>query len=643
MRRTIGLLFIILPLLAVAPLEAAWTRAGLYGADVRALVVDPAHPDTVYLGTSQGEVYRSLDGGKSWTNPRGSTPFPGYVVDNLEIDLRGRLWAACWGLWGGSVIAVSNDGGKTWFRRDEGLRDQSIRALALDSSDSHSLVAGGLGGIWRSSDEGKSWVRISDQENVESLAVDPRHPDTIYVGTWRQTFRTVDGGKTWKRVAEGMVLDTDVFAIHIDPANPDRVWLATCGWTYCSLDQGEKWVRYRDGFDNRRIHDVAIDPNNPDTIYAGSVAGLYRSTDAGKKFALISTEDLTINAIALHRDRPRRIILGTEGDGVYVSNDGGATFQRSSEGLYNVKVAAVAGDPNVEGRIYAAVYFGGAASGIYQSDDEGRSWRKINETRLPEILSLVVRRSAAPRYLAGTDQGVFWSEDGTKWTKAEPAMDPIRFGRIVPWNGARLFAATTDGVYTSRDSGRSWSRLGDLKAAVTDLTIGTLRGRPVLLTLTADGLSVFDGETWRHVDGSPTGRTVGFRKNGDREIVIVAGSKGLLSGSVDPQFRWNETQAQRVAPVAVYQQGEMPDRLVVAAEGQKKLLVNEGRSEWRTFSLPAESATVGTVALDPFNGGRIVIGTDGQGVFIWNGQPSPSEATTREAEKPANYFAGGAK
>ena len=70
-----------------APLAAQWRRAALFGADVRALIIDPAHPDTLYLGTSGGEVYVSNDGAKSWNAARNGVPFPGYVVDNLVIDL----------------------------------------------------------------------------------------------------------------------------------------------------------------------------------------------------------------------------------------------------------------------------------------------------------------------------------------------------------------------------------------------------------------------------------------------------------------------------------------------------------------------------------------------------------------------------
>src|SRR5512140_907049 len=222
------LLVTLVVLLLATPAFAQWRRAALYGADVRALVVDPKEPDTLYLGTSGGELYVSTDGAKSWTNPFHAIPFPGYVVDSLVVDREGRLWAACWGLWGGGVIAVSDDRGQSWTRRDAGLEDFSVRAIAVDPRDDNFIVVGGLSGVYRSTDGGRSWQKISDQINVESVAIDPRNNDRIYVGTWRQGQRTEDGGKSWKLINDGMVLDTDMFQIFIEPDNPDSLWVATC-------------------------------------------------------------------------------------------------------------------------------------------------------------------------------------------------------------------------------------------------------------------------------------------------------------------------------------------------------------------------------------------------------------------------------
>lgn len=641
------LVFLVLVVLTTNA-SAQWRRAGLFGADVRALIADPAAPDTLYLGTSGGEVYVSRDGAKTWINPRYGVPFPNYIVDNLTLDREGRLWAACWGLWGGGVIAVSSDGGRTWERRDKGLEGFSVRAIAIDPNDADAIVVGGLTGVHRSFDGGKSWKQISDQINVESLAVDPRSRDRIFVGTWRQGWRTDDGGKSWKHIAEGMVLDTDMFSITVDPKNPDNVWVATCGWVYNSLNGGDKWTRYRDGFNNRRIHDVDIDPCDENTIYAGSVAGLYRSDDKGKSFYVLSDEGLVINSIVLHPQRPQRIILGIEGDGVYVSNDRGITFTRTSDGLHNVRVTTIAPDPFEKNRVYAAVVFGGAASGIYRSDDAGKSWQKESRTALPEVMSLTIaaEADAEVKFLAGTEKGIFWSADGQEWTQAEPASFPIRFDKVLRFNRTRSFAATAEGVFTTRDSGKSWYRLGGAKNRAVDIAVGSLDGKKALYALTAAGLEVFDGTDWTTITGAPArGRSIAIRRHGNDDVVFVAGTQGVKAGVINTTTRaWEHVEAPDAQHATVHggsrTSGQM---LFLTSRQQREILVGEPvDGEWNQLTLPASSTDVASVVPDPFIRDRYYIGTLGDGVFVYEGKTNKYVAKVREAAA-AQMTSGGAQ
>lgn len=615
-------ILITLALSFVASAHAEWTRGALFGADVRALVIDPHKADTVYLGTSQGEVYVSHDGAATWGPIRSSIPFPGYVVDNLLIDSHNRLWAACWGLWGGGVVAVSADGGKTWSRRDSGLEDFSVRALAVDPANPDVVVIGGLTGVYRSTDGGRKWQKISDQVNVESLSIDPRSNQRIYVGTWRQAWRTDDGGKNWSLINNGMVLDTDVFSITVDPTNPDDMWVSTCGWVYNTADGGDSWTRYRDGFNNRRIHDIQIDPVSKSALYAGSVAGLYRSVDSGKNWKLTSDEGLVIRRIGLHPDRPNRVILGTEGDGVYVSQDGGKSFARSSEGLRNLRVATIVPDPSVRGRIYSAVVFGGAASGIYRSDDAGKGWTRINATKLPEVLSLVVSDDPEAHLIAGTEGGFFWSRDGVDWTQGSPSTSPIRVEKVVWLNATRLFAATSEGVMTTRDGGRNWYRLGDATTRAVDIALGRLHGARALYALTWNGVSAFDGEKWIDIAGSPTkGRTLGIRTEGEDQEILIAGVGGVKGGKVTGEGRWAESPAPDAAHAAVFT-SNLADRslLFLTSRQQREILISDSRSgEWRTFSLPGANSDIATIAPDPFDHDRYYVGTVGEGVFVYQG------------------------
>jgi photosystem II stability/assembly factor-like uncharacterized protein len=631
--------------LLATPLAAQWRRAGLHGADVRALIVDPSSPDTFYLGTSGGEVYVSRDGAKSWASPR-YLPFPNYVVDNLLLDREGKLWAASWGLWGGGVIAVSPDGGATWERRDAGLEDFSVRAIAIDPNDAKFVVVGGLTGVYRSTDAGKSWEKISDQINVESLAIHPANRDRIYVGTWRQGWRTDDGGKNWKHIAEGMVLDTDMFNITIDPSNPDNIWVATCGWVYNSVNGGDNWTRYKDGFDNRRIHDVRIDPVDPNVIYAGSVAGLYRSDNKGKLFGIASDAGLVINSIVLHPERPKRIVLGIEGDGVYVSHDRGKSYERSSAGLQNLRITTVVPDPFEKERVYASVVFGGAASGIYRSDDAGKTWAKVSQIALPEVLTLTVASEADAdvKFIAGTEKGFFWSNDAAQWTQAPPSDFPIRVDKIVRFNRLRSFAATAEGVFTTRDGGKNWYRLAGAKNRAVDISLGTLAGNRALYALTAAGVEVFDGEAWSTITDAPAkGRTIAVRSANGAELLYVAGAQGVKAGMIDAMRRWQQVEAPDAQYAVVHggmrAGGQM---LFLTSRQQREILIGEPtESEWTELTLPSRNAEVTSVVPDPFVRDRYYVGTLGEGVFVYEGKTR--RVIARPGEMKAQFAPAGSK
>jgi photosystem II stability/assembly factor-like uncharacterized protein len=615
-------LILIAIVVVTAPAFAQWRRAALYGADVRALIVDPNEPDTLYLGTSGGEVYLSTNGAKAWTNPYHGTPFPGYIVDNLAVDREGRLWVACWGLWGGGVIAVSNDRGRTWTRRDAGLEDFSVRTIVIDPHDATFVVAGGLTGVYRSTDAGVTWEKISDQENVESLAIDPRTHDRIYVGTWRQGQRTEDGGKTWKLINNGMVLDTDMFQILVEHDDPDSVWVSTCGWVYNSADRGDKWTRYRDGFNNRRIHDIEVDPCNRDAVYAGSVAGLYRSDDRGKSWYSVSSEDLVINSIAMDSQRPGRVVVGVEGDGVYVSDDDAKTFTRSSDGLYDVKITSIVPDPSSKDRVYASVVFGGAASGMYRSNDGGATWERASAAKLPEVLSLDIARDgeADPKFVAGTERGFFYSNDGVEWTQSAPVNLPLRVDKVARFNGNRMFAATNEGVFTSRDGGKTWYVLGGADTRTVDIAIGSLGDKRALFALTENGLTAFDGGRWlRIIDAPPRGRTIALRQFSGEQHVFIAGAQGVKAGKVDENFRWIPADAPDAQYAAVFG----GSRLFLTSREREILVADPKENDWGSLAPPTRHTEVTAIALDPFVADRYFVGTQGEGVWVYQGKMSP--------------------
>jgi len=155
-----ALLFVLLALCcASAAWAGQWTALGPDGGDVRSLAYDPQNPDHIFLGTSTGTLFSSTDGGKNWRRFAHLGSGDDYVIDHLAIDPQSpnKMFAAAWSVetqQAGDLFR-SDDSGATW-QTTPAMHGKSIRALAISASDTKTLVAGAVDGVFRSSDGGKS-------------------------------------------------------------------------------------------------------------------------------------------------------------------------------------------------------------------------------------------------------------------------------------------------------------------------------------------------------------------------------------------------------------------------------------------------------------------------------------------------------
>ncbi|MFZ5877291.1 MAG: di-heme oxidoredictase family protein [Nitrospirota bacterium] len=209
---------------------ATWTTAtaGMSDPRVFALAVTPRSPDVVYAGGFGGRVFRSTDGGTSWRETRLGADV--YRVTALAVDagessvpaLDNRPTALYAGTSGGGVFR-SDDGGNTWSAL-AGLPDPTVYAAALDPRVPTTIYVGTPTGVYRSLDRGGQWTSagLGPALPVLCVAVDPQHPASVVVGTPDGVFTTTDGGLNWRR-AEGLGADGSVVSVAFDPWNPRAV------------------------------------------------------------------------------------------------------------------------------------------------------------------------------------------------------------------------------------------------------------------------------------------------------------------------------------------------------------------------------------------------------------------------------------
>jgi photosystem II stability/assembly factor-like uncharacterized protein len=432
-----------------------WHPLGPWGGSARVIRLDNANPNTMMALTMRGAgVFRSADGGENWHECLNFPVLPGARLDcGLITRTPTSTWfagAAPGGLW------LSHDEGETW-QQSPGTEPLSVYAIGAWPKDPRVLALGTNQGVWLSSDNAKSWRRISpaaiaDLAAIVSVAFHPRLAGTIYAGTPHLPWKTTDGGATWRRASTGMFDDSDIFSIEIDPANPERVFASACSGIYCSLNGGVAWRRAQ-GIPgtNRRTYVVTQDPHNPQRLYAGTSAGMWTSTDQGLTWRKLNEHVAT--SIAFHPARKDCFYASTERDGLLFTNDAGKSFSPRHQGFVSRSILRIhdeAGswtpareldseprpangppqafevrrDPFAESRLLAAT-----PRGLEQSTDNGASWNHINNG-LGEgwIRSIAFHPKQQGRIFALRGQRTFWTSDnGTNWYWL-PANESVRSG-----------------------------------------------------------------------------------------------------------------------------------------------------------------------------------------------------------------------
>ncbi|MGC2636593.1 MAG: glycoside hydrolase [Acidobacteriaceae bacterium] len=330
------------------------------------------------------------------------------------------------------------------------------------------------GGVWKSTDYGRTWFPIFDHEDTQSIgaiAVAPSNDNIVYVASGEGLhrpdlsvgdgmYRSDDAGKTWTHLGgkDGGLQDgQQIPAIAIDPTNANVVFAAVLGHPYGpnaergifrSTDGGKTWkkVLYKD--ERTGGSDVTIDPKNPLIVYAS----LWEDT-------LGPWED-------------QNQYSGTHG-GLFKSTDGGTTWKQLTNGLpQNLTQINVAVAPSQPQRLYATMSTKGSAGYttptglyVYRSDDGGEHWAKITDDPRPEMkigggdLSVpVVDPQDADTVYVTSIVTVRSTDGGKTWIslRGAPGGDDYQNLWINPRDPKILLLVSDQGAVISVNRGESW-------------------------------------------------------------------------------------------------------------------------------------------------------------------------------------------
>jgi hypothetical protein len=229
-------------------------------------------------------------------------------------------------------VYISTDNGSSW--QQSSLTNQDIEALAADGSN---LFAGTFGfpvsyGVFSSSNAGANWIQSPlNSQIVKSLLISG---GSIFAGAdfnggLYGVFMSTNNGANWTQTSLNNKITYSL------GAGVGRIFAGTSlSGVYYSTDNGTSWTQT--SLNSGTIWSLA---SNGNRVYAGAFSGLFISSDNGSSWTPTTIVNQTVRSIAaLNKD----VIAGTDGFGVYVSNDSGSTWIQRNEGLGTLQVFATA-------------------------------------------------------------------------------------------------------------------------------------------------------------------------------------------------------------------------------------------------------------------------------------------------------------
>src|SRR5690349_10471973 len=626
-----------------------WRTTGPPGGDVRGLVVDPSNPDRFYFGTLDGQIYTSSDGGHQWQLLYNFGK-PKLFVDHIIVDPRNPkvLYVGAHRHNQPGGFFKSTDGGNTW-KESEQLKNEALHSLAQSESNPDTLIAGTFTSIFRSDDAGETWKQLPTSNvngllHVESLAIDPRTANTIYAGTWYLPYKSVDGGQTWASIKNGIIDDSDIFAIDIDPRDPNHIIASACSGIYESKTAGDSWRKVQGiPSQSRRTRAILQHPSVPGLVFAGTTEGFWRSDKGGDpdSWMVTTSRQLEINSIAVHPSRPEMVFIGTNNYGVKVSTDGGKTFTPTNGGFSGRFANAILADREIPNRIYASTINTATGGGfLFVSNDNGESWRPSMRSMPSRLITYTILQDARDANIIylGTNLGVYRSLDrGTSWapvwaaddktpakktTKRAVAVTPKRRVSTQPDDSVLQAqqALAAAGYHLGEPDGKAGpSTTAALKKFQTDRHL-PVTGRLDAITLAALGVRKNnDAAAAEKADLILPDAVYALVHTVDpntQEPAILAATNTGLYRSVDPTKGWLKLSYGSFDPrtTCVSTVAKQPETIWVGTPNSGVLVSRDSGKTWRQADVPHE-VPINTIAQDPNRPDYVYVGSK-QALFM---------------------------
>lgn len=458
-------------------------RAGLENPNggyelIQALAIDPRQPATLYALSFRG-IYKSVNRGAAWSSIWTWPAEVSFFTGKLAIDpASGTVYAS--DRYAG--VFRSTGGGTSWTQV---LPLFGVRDLAVDGRSPGRIYAGTeAGGVYRSDDSGSSWTTVNHglrELGFTAVAADPHTPGVLFTissplpdgflgFTPQFLLRSADGGATWNSPFGDPNNSPFANAIVADPSRPGTWYLATSNSVLKTRDSGHTWENANLGLRFPEfVYTLTLAPSNPDALYAigwssfplsnspGVPVVIFRSVDGAAQWrrARVPGREPFDLLHTLAVDPVNPAIVYAAGHYLVKSTDGGVSWKRTAGGLRG-SVQGLAVDPFSPGTLYASIYVPQGRK-VFKSSDGGTTWKPASGG-LPAgvfVGHLLPDPKTPGTLYAATSRGVYVTRNGGGlWTAMNEGLGeaPIRSLALDPLRPGVLYAGRTDGLfeYSSR-------------------------------------------------------------------------------------------------------------------------------------------------------------------------------------------------
>lgn len=609
-------------------------------------VVDPQNPNTIYIGSPNGGIWKSKNNGNSWILLNEKALFSG--VSGIAIDYNDSniIYVSSGDEDGGNSATTgiwkTIDGGITWTQTSYPYTSSSkLGEILINPLNSNSLWVVGSSGVYKSTDAGLTWTR-NYNTYCKEIRIKPNDTSVLYAvsgsGTTRDIVKSIDGGETFTSIQT--YTNAGRTAIAVTPANAEYLYVLVSDnddsykGVYRSVNSGETFTTQNttsDVYDGATQADydlaITVSDKNPELVFTGCL-NVWKSTNGGTNFSKLNSWSNPTGKTYTHADiHDLKFYNGkfyTSSDGgIYISTDSSNSFSdKTKNGLnisqfYRIDVAqstevqAVGGLQDNGGFSFA----NNAWINFHGADGMDAA---IDPTNLNSHYGFIQYGGSMYELdISDTSNNGFKSANSPAGEKGN-WITPLEFG-----NNGILYAGFKK-LYMYNSGSFSIASSYDFVSNINQIRVHPTNDLKVLVSTTAglyqsDGTTAFNFTKFNNLTSSI--KNFDFNRNDPSIIYVVTDNiiyKSLDSGTTWKNITYNLPTG---AKNSIIHQASSYNNTIYLAMNKAVYYTNDSLTEWKLFSNNLPNTTINDIEINNIEN-HVVISTYGRG--IWRSPVTPS-------------------